>query len=41
MHRGVRDWPQHLLSWAYCQPLLADYCTEAGPPDTAAAFVTH
>lgn len=28
-----------LMSWAECQPLVADYCAQVGLPDTAAEAV--
>ncbi|MGH3605972.1 MAG: transposase [Pseudonocardiaceae bacterium] len=35
------NWAAHLLSWEQCQPLLADFCAEAGLPQTAAGFTTE
>lgn len=35
------DYRQQLLSWQECQPLLADYCQQAGLPPTAPEFVAQ
>ncbi|MGH3533479.1 MAG: Tn3 family transposase [Pseudonocardiaceae bacterium] len=35
------NWAAHLLSWEQCQPLLANFCAEAGLPQTAAGFTTE
>jgi TnpA family transposase len=35
------NWAANLLSWEQCQPLLADFCAEAGLPQTAAGFTAE
>jgi len=32
------NWQLQLLSWQECEPLVAEYCREAGLPDAAAEF---
>jgi hypothetical protein len=35
------DYRDQLLPWATCEPLVADYCQQAGLPTTAQAFVAQ
>jgi TnpA family transposase len=35
------DYREQLLPWTDCQPLIANYCQQAGLPTTAHAFVTQ
>jgi hypothetical protein len=37
--RGACDWAAKLLSWKECEPLLDEFCAEAGLPATAEEFV--
>lgn len=35
------DYREQLLPWTECEPLVTDYCQQAGLPTTAQAFVTQ